>query len=335
MKKAFVLFIVFTLPFVSLPVRDIEASNHSRPWVSHAWKIISKTGDWWFDTRPKTQNGPNADLFSSGSLMFNSNQHGPLARHDVEIQSVQSESIEAFAQTSAVNWPGNITIIISDPDNNDVVSQTVTSHEFVYHEPDKLGSYTVRYVQNHRETWDAQLYHWHSHKEDGQPCAPHGECVSPDGLTLKEVDDGKFYIVPSEFHMNARNTQNFGRSMTLSTLQEQNYDQALGAHVRYFKNFDIGDDVIFEDMILDITYDPGSDETRFAFEDRLGGISEYPFKGDLRQRYDVGQTLKLAFTVVSEYDSEPFEVLNYIKYGLDNDGEAPEIDDYLVDNSRK
>lgn len=107
------------------------------------------------------------------------------------------------------------------------------------------------------------------------------------------------------------------------------YDEELNTLVRNFAGLSVGDEIHFDDTIKSINYDSDRDETFFGFEDFEGHITEWQFKGDLREEYDEGDSMQLNFKIVKETSKGQFETLNYIKYGLENDNEAPDIKNFL------
>jgi hypothetical protein len=93
-----------------------------------------------------------------------------------------------YGWTYPGNWPGKISIIISDPDNNDVVSKTVAHTQHVYYQPRKLGTHNVRYVQNNKQSWDLWLALWHYEGED--ECPPGENCPVSDGdISFTSIDN--------------------------------------------------------------------------------------------------------------------------------------------------
>lgn len=88
---------------------------------------MKKAGNAWFQRHPTVTYGTYADIVSSGTINFNDTSHGAHAKHIVDVDN-KNYHVEAWAQTSPVNWPGNISIIVTNPQGVDVLSKTVTNN---------------------------------------------------------------------------------------------------------------------------------------------------------------------------------------------------------------
>jgi len=65
--------------------------------------------------------------------------------------SSTSEQIETFAETDFINMvTAKIAVIITDPQNNDVVSKTLTHEQYVFYNPTRTGTYSIRYVDEYK-----------------------------------------------------------------------------------------------------------------------------------------------------------------------------------------
>lgn len=54
----------------------------------------------------------------------------------------------------------------------------------------------------------------------------------------------------------------------------------------------------------------------------------------MTSEFTVGEKVAFKFEIVKEHSDGPFETLDYIKYGLDNNGKAPKIDKFLKKNNQ-
>lgn len=151
----------------------------------------------------------------------------------------------------------------------------------------------------------------------------------PSGQELRAVEINKaIYYLPSESHL--QRDEGKQELYTFADLRNLTYDEELQLHVHYFKNLKVGDKILFSDTIQTISYDKHSNATYLGFLNERGTVTSWPFKSNLTDRFEVGQTIKLKFVVVEYPAGSSFETLDYIKYGLDNEGEAPDISKYLV-----
>jgi hypothetical protein len=141
--------------------------------------------------------------------------------------------------------------------------------------------------------------------------------------------EGRYFVVPSKSHKKNSNKYK-NKQLTFSDLMNEFYDEELNTHVNQFKHFTFNDKLNFKDKIASIRFNRTENETHFGFRDNSENIIEWPFLGDLTSKYSIGDELELKFTVVDETSEKSiFETLDYIKYGIDNDGNPPDISSFL------
>lgn len=302
--------------------------------ASLGFKVISYVSNTWLFHREANEYiGPNSIEVNSGTIGFNDKDsgYGASIKHDVEIDRT-SEQISTFAQTDPFNMILNkkISVIITDSNNNDVVSKTVTHGQYVLHNPSRTGTHTVRYVTQEKLKWDIYitLRNWQIN-----PSAVNNLTVL--GVDGKEIPalliNGKIYVYPSDSHQNS--FEKFKKSynenfLSLADLQDQVYDNEIKRTVSNFRDFNIGDSIYFADAISSLRYDLNNNYTLFGFEDKEGYISEWIFEGDLTTKYNVGDTLKLKLNVVE--DTNGFETIDLIKNFQASEGIAESIEKYLI-----
>lgn len=301
MKKVTILFLMGIMLFIQLlfNVDTINASNipqkelslqtdeeysddgydinYSRNWTKLVWWISNKAGNFIYQRQPTRQVGPNWDTISSGTISFNSGNYGTSTRHTVSVQHRDHE-IDTWPQTSVVNWASKISVIITNPSNTDVRSRSVTHNQHTYYKGGRNGTYTVRYAQRSKQSWDIwlRLFHW-TGSCSIPPCPiPTGaetaaELKDGDVTTITNLEtnkeykamqiEGGFYVLPSKSHLANNTAFKDEKTFTLSSLQNRAFDTELGVLVRNFKGLSIGDKITLEDEIKLIRYDKDLDET--------------------------------------------------------------------------
>lgn len=152
------------------------------PWTKALWFIANKIGNYVYQRDPNATYNSNYDTMNMGTHKFNDGDYGASVKHEVDIQG-PDDSIVAWAQAVPGNF-GRITIIITNPRGDDVVSVARQSNQSVYYDAGKtgvMGTYTVRYAQQNSETWDPWLRLWHWRGSGGR-CNEYG-CQEPFGST--------------------------------------------------------------------------------------------------------------------------------------------------------
>ncbi|WP_332646788.1 hypothetical protein [Lysinibacillus sp. 54212] len=338
---------------IELPNKDPELEitplAYSKYWTKAAWYIINKAGNSWYTKSPTVSYGSNVDFVSSGSIAFNSSNYGASTKHIVT-RLDSNDEIDVVPETSLVNYASKISVIITDPSGKDVLSHSVTPQQHTTYKG-SLGTYTVRFVQNSAQTWNLWIALWHytGNIACSTPPCPEQTSLSNSKMKHKNGDivellntknnalfkneyiNGGFYAIPSKQHVIEDTLYNFSPSQTYSVkyLQNLGYDKELDLLVKNFKGLSIGDIINFEDDIQSIRYSPSDNTTYFGFEELDGNLTEWPFKGDLTNSYQIGDKLLLNLNVVEEVEGKEYETLDYIKYGLEHNGDAPDINLFL------
>lgn len=115
-------------------------------------------------------------------------------------------------------------------------------------------------------------------------------------------------------------------------LLKQFYDEGIQNYVTSLKDYDIGDKLIFSDVIGKLEYDVERGCTYISFDSETGAVS-WPFRGNLTSRFSVGSRLTLEFEIVEDFTSNGivFENIDYFVEGylaLQNNNYLP-IEKYL------
>lgn len=301
--------------------------------ASLGFKILSYASNTWLFHREANQYiGENSIEINSGTIGFNNKDnsgYGASSKHDVIIDRT-SEQIQTFAQTDFWSMLLNTTIsvIITDPNNNDVVSKTITHGQYVLYNPSRTGTHTIRYVTQDKHNWDLYitLRNWQISTNVASVLDTNGQEIPA------LLENGKVYVYPSESHQNSsmkRLYNSFNNySLSLADLQDQVYDNELKRSVYNLRDFNIGDSIHFADTIASLEYDANNNYTLFGFKNKDGDIVEWVFEGDLTSKFNVGKTLELNLTVVEEVNG--FETIDLIKNFQNSGGVAENIEKYLI-----
>jgi hypothetical protein len=123
--------------------------------------------------------------------------------------------------------------------------------------------------------------------------------------------------------------------LDINMLTEQIYDKGLNRFVYCFKDFNIGNKILFSNNIRQIYFDSNENATFFILRSVDNNESiKWGFTGDLTKNYRIGDKLELEFEVIEKYSDESitFEILDYIEDGLEkiNNQSYLDINDYLL-----
>ena len=106
-------------------------------------------------------------------------------------------------------------------------------------------------------------------------------------------------------------------------------------YVNDLKNYSIGDSIYVKDIVSYLEYNADDDTTLMYFGSTEDSMCLWPFAGDLRERFNIGDDITFKFKVVEEYSTNKytFESLDYYleSYALMDEGTAADINNYLVE----
>lgn len=308
------------------------ANNPRAYWWQTAWDILkagANVANEWIYINPVYEKNQYYIKVGSGSIDFNNKTYGGLSRHNVYVDSTESE-IDAWVERSFVDFFSKMVISLDSPSGFHS-SKTVTHQQHFIVKPNRTGTWQLRYTTPDSKRWSCWFFY--------DPVAP---IKSVSSQTLTNIETGekitsdlyrtseKMYTVPSvEFKNKNVKDLNNTDALNMDKLMLQTYDEEIGRFVNEFKDYSIGDTLIFEDSISNISYDKDIDATQFTFMGKDGDTVDWYFDGDLTNEYKISDVLKLKFKVVEEYSDEnfTFETLDYIKSS--SNGKFDEINNYL------
>jgi hypothetical protein len=150
------------------------------------------------------------------------------------------------------------------------------------------------------------------------------------------ITKDNIYMEPSINHkiLNLlKNNELINKPLDIDMLSEQIYDKELNRFVYSFKDFNVGDKILFSNNIERIYFDSNENATFFILKSVDDQNVKWAFTGDLTKNYKVGDKLQLEFKVIEKYSDQniTFETLDFIEDGLERikNQTYPDINDYL------
>lgn len=322
---------------------DFENANVSK----YAWKALFKGIKWALVTADNAiyyrsptiiDEGGNWVATSSGTISFG-NGDGKYRRtkHTQKID-VTNNKLDAFAQASPTNWLSKITIFIENSSGEEVAGGQVTHNQHVYTSSNlPKSTYTAYYVFTGEKKWDCWLYRYDFSSSSSSSSTSVNDISAniEKGMVFNPATR-KSYVIPSENFDTAALMSSTQSNTTLTgqELLKEFQDDELNCFVDNLKHYSVGDILYVKDVITNLEYNSDDDTTVMYFGNTEDGSFEWPFAGDLRERFEIGDELTFKFNIVEEYSTEEyiFESLDYFteSYDLMEKGTAAEIDTYLV-----
>lgn len=322
---------------------DIPSSDQLEPRsvTPYLWKAAFKLTKWvivkadnlFFNREPTIiDKGVNWAASSSGSVAFGNGSDKARRVKFTNKVTTTHNMLDAFAQTSVTGWLDTITVFIENSKGNEVNGGQVTHNQHIFTDNNvPIDTYTTYYVYGGNRKWDCWFYQYDFSEE-----YKNSRAVNADIDMVYNPATQKSYVIPSDaFAMNTINLLPQGNEiLTSQDLVNEFQDEKLSCSVNRMKNYNIGDSVYVKDNIADLVYDDDKNTTVMYFGSTEESCFFWPFAGDLRRRFNIGDEITFKFNVVEEYstDEYTFETLDYFleSYDLINQGTAANIDDYLV-----
>lgn len=283
--------------------------------------------------------GGNYVQNSTGTIDFNKGDVGASIKVQANLNRSNLE-IDAFAQKSSFipDFFSHIVVTISSPSGNIITSRSVTHNQHTYVKSGSpYGKYSIMFTDEDEAAWNC--YHIvtdYNLTARSQLLNRYINIYNENGDIIPSVYDSNnqiTYVTPSNEAIKFKN-EFFSKEKYLSAndLSDESFDAERDILVNDFKHYNIGDQLLFKDIIKKIEYNNEYNYTAISF-DCKNQLVTWPFKGDLTNRFKVGQEIKFKFNVVEEfsYQDEKFENIDYAVEGKEklknNDYEI--IDDYL------
>lgn len=279
------------------------------------WILIKADGKLFYRD-PTSSSTSTSVTTSSGTVQYGKDAQRTKFNFNVS----SGKSLDLWAQTSFSGWLKKISIFVENSSGNQVAGNYVTHNQHIFTSIGS-GKYSCYYVGSDGDKWDSWLTISQSSKR------------ANDNKGVMDYTTGKEYVIPSAQHreMQERNVSN---ELNATELDNEFFDDELGISVNMTKHFDVGETIIFKDVIDGIQYIPEENKTILTFKTDKGEDLVWPFSNDLSNEFSVGEEISLDLKVVSEFESEgyTFQNLDYILEayaGMENNI-YPDIHNYLL-----
>lgn len=298
-------------------------------WMKSAFfKIISSVGNSTYNVNAGVTSGQYGETITPGSIAFNGSTYGAEVAYSINALST-NHSVALYASTSPVNWGKSISVILRDPYGNRLINRSVNSGQWSGVSFSTTGTHEASFVSNTSTTWAPYIAYRYDKGYNiyGRSATP---IVSEE--PYEATSDYGNLITPAWNEDSNGILENNFQSLSVKELNAQMLDDG-GNYVYSLRDFNVNDIISFSDTIQDSQYNSESNETTFIFDLNSKEDNALKFSGDLTSVYSSGDILNLKFTVINlSNDSDTFAVPNYYKYLIDNDGQAPTIDEYISMN---
>lgn len=313
------------------------------PWLKKlVWPIakaaVGGVTEYFYNVEASVTSGTYEDTITPGSISFNDGTYGASTYFDFKIPST-GHSVNIYADSTIWRlFTGKISVLLENPYGNYVINRSVNPTQWSTYSPGITGDYRALWVQNDKQKWTPYI----GYRQDNGYASAEGiislttvaasdqekENINNHLITVKNYGN---IISPSKAHLNSKINRDINDTLTAEEIDQQFLDLSLGVHVYALKDFEIGDTVNFKDIVKNIEYDDEENRTVFTFK---GTEEDYDivFSDDLTDEFKTNQVLRLKFNVNQLVSgNNKLAMIDYLKYGLDNNNEAPRINKYLVE----
>lgn len=295
-------------------------------WWKIGWIILSDYAEKLINLDGKSEKDSSWAYLVSPSVEYNTGNMGPEVYFRPEVNS-SVDSIRMHGhRVIFVDVFAKIALILSDASGKTVKQATTGTNQYMFYNKktgDRTGKWKAQFVST--ETYKWQLYYAHYYNTNSRASVP----TTEDGFFF---GDNNRVFQFSDTELCTFNTVK-PEVVDMTQLNEQFINPTDGRTVDYLKDFDVGDQVHFSDIITDIKYDVVEDVTVFYFfertcEEKIG----WKFEGNLLDRYSTGDALNLTFEVLNVgcHEGITFESLDYFEaaYKCNNGAGYPQIQNY-------
>ena len=330
-RKLGVLLSVLTVSTLGISsLKAVNAVDYLALAQNALWQVAKYASSSWFNRKPSIKKGSNYVTSGTGDLKFNE-EIGASVKVNINLGKSKLE-VDAFAQTDFLNWFDKIAVTLTAPNGGkDVINRSVTHNQHSYYNSaSPYGTYTLRFTDTDKCKWDC--YYTLTDFSKAKSVSHYQNIYNEDGLRVKSVynaSNKKSYIIADGDASLRKSAPN--KVLSADELNNQFYDEHKKIFVNALKDYDIGDKVMFSDVISEVEYNEKDNYTLFTFKTEDSNI-HWPFAGDLTSHYKKGDTLNLNLKVVEEYRyaDNIFENLDYCMDGmrLQEKNAFPNIYDY-------
>lgn len=299
-------------------------------WWQVGWIVANNVIDRVVNLDGQSSNDQYSTYMVSPSIVFNNGTNGGEFYMRPQVSS-RVTSFEMHAhRANLVDFGANIVLALSTTSGKRVINKTVGTNQYV--------SYT-RSSSDGTGTWDARF----TEDDSGKNWQCYYRQYYGNGRSLPTIID-----VPNTnlidylandgttFRYNANPDQprtTKAPTLDIKQLNNQFYDEKSGISVDYLRDYNTGDDIIFEDTIDKIQFNPNENNTSLFFLLDNEYI-EWKFNGNITNKYKKEDRINLHFKVITvkQYKGITFESIDFFKdssNGINKQGPYPCISDYL------
>lgn len=314
---------------------DEVSAITSVDWWDVGWWIFDKLMNELVNYKGSSYSSYDHIAVTSPDIEFNSKKLGGQVNHNAEVDQRASTLYVHGTRTNPLGLFDTISMGIYDDNNKIVLNKTGDSGQHFSYEvktTDAKGDWNIVFATTKNHEWICYYYQGMTAKVKSPNEIDINELYEDATLYLKDGYVSR-YTDDEEMYKNNRMMINseLNASLTLSELTEQMLDNQ-GKAVDSFRDFNNGDQIFIDDVLIDIIYNEERGATEFVFNDGVIGKSlSFYFNGDLTSIYHTGDSIKLLFEV-KQYASKgsiTFETLNVL-YDYRNTHIYPDINDYLL-----
>lgn len=275
-------------------------------WWQVGWIVANNVIDRVVNLDGQSSNDQYSTYMVSPSIVFNNGTNGGEFYMRPQVSN-RVTSFEMHAhRANPVDFGANIVLALSTTSGKRVINKTVGTNQYV--------SYT-RSSSDGTGTWDARF----TEDDSGKNWQCYYRQYYGNGRSLPTIID-----VPNTnlidylandgttFRYNANPDQprtTKAPTLDIKQLNNQFYDEKSGISVDYLRDYNTGDDIIFEDIIDKIQFNPNENNTSLFFLLDNEYI-EWKFNGNITNKYKKEDRINLHFKVITvkQYKGITFEV---------------------------
>lgn len=280
-------------------------------WWQVGWIVANNVIDRVVNLDGQSSNDQYSTYMVSPSIVFNNGTNGGEFYMRPQVSS-RVTSFEMHAhRANPVDFGANIVLALSTTSGKRVINKTVGTNQYV--------SYT-RSSSDGTGTWDARF----TEDDSGKNWQCYYRQYYGNGRSLPTIID-----VPNTnlidylandgttFRYNANPDQprtTKAPTLDIKQLNNQFYDEKSGISVDYLRDYNTGDDIIFEDIIDKTQFNPNENNTSLFFLLDNEYI-EWKFNGNITNKYKKEDRINLHFKVITvkQYKGITFESIDFFK----------------------
>ncbi|MRX73467.1 hypothetical protein GJU40_15090 [Bacillus lacus] len=328
-KTVSILCSIVILTTLVFSVPKVDAANPAASTIFKGlWYVIQALDNKYYSVPKSVTTTQYAVTTTPGSVAFNEGKNGGIAQIDFNVTST-GHSVNLYASTSPTGLVTLRKINLSVSKGSSLLASKSAHHtQYLFYRPNSTGNHYARFTTTEKRTWTPYV----SYRFDAGGLPVGGSSIVANAVPVTVSDEDLInapsgtYLKPSEEHMNIV-PEKPTKSLNLSELNMQFFDETLEMPVLKMKDYETGDTVLFSDTLSKVEYESETDQSNLYF---ISNEEPIQFKGDLTNSYFKGDKINLSFKVVSLDEEFGLNTVDYLKNYLDSDL-VPHIEEYIVD----